>query len=176
MPASLCPVVAGTAHAAAMAAIQAQAMPDGEAWGEAAIAAQLTLPGTFGLVDPQGGMVLARVAADEAEILTLAVAPPARRQGRAAALLAAAEARAADAGARTMYLEVAEPNAPARALYARAGYGLAGRRRAYYRDGSDALLLSKGLGDPSRKLGALPQTPPGDFAPWTPTRGYTPTP
>ena len=59
-----------------------------EAWSAAAIAAQLALPGTFGLIDPAGGMVLARVAADEAEILALAVAPPARRQGRGAALLA----------------------------------------------------------------------------------------
>ena len=128
-----------------MAAVHAAAMPDGEAWGEAAIAAQLALPGTFGLIDPQGGMVLARVAADEAEILALAVAPPSRRRGIGAALLVAAEARAAAAGARTMYLEVAAPNQPARTLYDRAGYRLAGRRRAYYRDGSEALLLCKPL-------------------------------
>ena len=128
-----------------MAAVHAAAMPAGEVWDAAAIAGLLALPGTFGLIDPQGGMVLARVAADEAEILALAVAPPLRRQGSGAALLAAAEARAAQAGARTMYLEVAEPNQPARALYARAGYAIAGRRRGYYRDGSDALLLCKQL-------------------------------
>jgi ribosomal-protein-alanine N-acetyltransferase len=128
-----------------MAAVHAAAMPVGEAWSAAAIAAQLTLPGTFGLVDPEGGMVLARVAADEAEILALAVIPQARRQGRAAALLAAAEARAAAGGARAMYLEVADDNGAARALYARAGYSLAGQRRAYYRDGGDALVLRKPL-------------------------------
>ena len=139
------PLIAGKVHAAAMAAVHAAAMPDGEAWTAAAIAAQLALRGTFGLIDPAGGMVLARVAADEAEILALAVAPPARRRGAGAALLAAAEAHAAQAGARTMYLEVAEPNQPARALYGRAGYALAGRRRAYYRNGSDALLLCKPL-------------------------------
>ncbi len=138
-------IVAGIAHAGVMQAVHAAAMPDGEAWSEAAIAEQLVLPGNFGLIDPAGGMVLARVAADEAEILALAVDPPARRHGSGAALLAAAEACAAAAGARTMYLEVAAPNQPARALYARAGYGLAGRRRAYYRDGSDALLLRKPL-------------------------------
>ena len=131
-----------------MAAVHAAAMPDGETWGEAVIAAQLVLPGTFGLFDPDGGRVLARVAADEAEILALAVAPQARRHGSGAALLAAAEARAAQAGARTMYLEVAEPNQPARALYGRAGYLLAGRRRAYYADGSDALVLRKPLAQP----------------------------
>lgn len=139
------PLPAGIMHAAVMAAVHAAAMPDGEAWGEAAIAAQLALPGTFGLLDPEGGMVLARVAADEAEILALAVHPQARRRGRAAALLEAAEAAAAQAGAGTMYLEVAEANRPARGLYTRAGYLLAGRRRAYYRDGDDALLLRKPL-------------------------------
>jgi len=99
----------------------------------------------FGLIDPEGGMVLARVAADQAEILALAVIPAVRRQGRGAALLAAAEARAAAAGAAAMFLEVAEPNAPARSLYARAGYAPAGRRRAYYPDGADALVLRKSL-------------------------------
>jgi len=138
-------VVAGTGHAEAMAAVHATAVPDGEAWDAAAIAGQLALPGTFGLVDPEGGMVLARVAADEAEILALAVIPRARRQGRAAALLAAAEEQAAAGGARTMYLEVADHNGAARALYARAGYVPAGRRRGYYRDGSDALVLRKPL-------------------------------
>jgi ribosomal-protein-alanine N-acetyltransferase len=128
-----------------MAAVHAAAMPKGEAWDEAAIALALTLPGTFGLLDPRGGMVLARVAADEAEILALAVALPVRRQGCGAALLAAAEARAAGGGAGAMYLEVAENNAAARALYAGAGYTLVGRRRAYYRDGGDALVLRKAL-------------------------------
>jgi ribosomal-protein-alanine N-acetyltransferase len=138
-------VVAGAGHAEAMAAIHAAAVPDGEAWDAAAIAGQLALAGTFGLVDPEGAMVLARVAADEAEILALAVIPQARRQGRGAALLAAAEARAAAGGARTMYLEVADRNGGARALYARAGYVPAGRRRGYYRDGGDALVLRKPL-------------------------------
>ena len=126
-----------------MQTVHAAAMPEDEAWSAAAIAAQLAVPGNFGLIDPAGGMVLARVAADEAEILALAVAPPARRQGSGTALLLAAEALAAAAGARTMYLEVAAPNQPAGALYASCGYTLAGRRRAYYRDGSDALLLRK---------------------------------
>lgn len=128
-----------------MAAIHAAVMPDGEAWDAPAFAAQLALPHTFGLIDPEGGMVLARVAADEAEILALAVAPQARRRGRGTALLAAAEARAAADGARVMYLEVADHNDAARALYRRAGYVRAGLRRFYYRDGADALVLRKPL-------------------------------
>ncbi len=138
-------VVAGTAHAEAMAAVHAAAAPDGEGWDAAAIARQLALTGTFGLVDPGGGMVLARVAADEAEIMALAVIPEARRQGRGTALLAAAEERAGAGGALAMYLEVGEHNGAARALYARAGYVPVGRRRGYYRDGSDALVLKKPL-------------------------------
>ena len=105
------------------------------------MALQLGQPGAFGFFDVVGGMLLARVAADEAEILTLAVAPPARRQGRAAALLAAAAARARDAGARAMFLEVATDNAPALALYSTAGFVEVGRRRHYYKGGSDALVL-----------------------------------
>ena len=128
-----------------MAAIYAAVMPDGDAWDAAAIAAQLDLPGTFGLIDPEGGMVLARVAADEAEILGLAVVAEARRRGRGTALLAAAEAAAAAGGAAVMYLEVADHNAAARALYRRAGYVRSGLRRGYYHDGSDALVLRKPL-------------------------------
>ena len=51
---------------------------------------QLELPATFGLIHPLGGMILGRVAADEAEILTLAVAPAQRRRGIGSALLRAA--------------------------------------------------------------------------------------
>jgi ribosomal-protein-alanine N-acetyltransferase len=118
-------------------------MPRGEEWSAAAIADELSLPGVFGLIEAGGGMVLARVVADEAEILALAVASPARRAGRGAALLAAAEARAQEAGAARMFLEVAVGNTPARTLYGRAGYREVGRRPRYYPDGGDALLMVK---------------------------------
>jgi len=129
------------AHAAALAAIHAEAFPPRETWGEDAIALQLAMPGAFGLLHPRGGMILARVAADEAEVLTLAVAPEIRRQGVAAALLAGAMAAAREQAARTMVLEVAIGNAAARALYERAGFVEAGRRPRYYPDGGDALIL-----------------------------------
>ena len=66
---------AGPAEAAALAAIHHAAFPPGERWGADAMALQLALPGVFALLHPQGGMVMARLAADEAEILTLAVHP-----------------------------------------------------------------------------------------------------
>ncbi|MCW3474635.1 GNAT family N-acetyltransferase [Limobrevibacterium gyesilva] len=138
-------IAATPAHAEAMAEIHAASFPPGERWGIDAMALHLSLPGTFGMIDPQGGLVLARIAADEAEILTLAVAPPARRQGRARALLDAAAGRAAAAGARALYLEVSTANAPALALYAAAGFVEVGRRPRYYADGSDALVLRRGI-------------------------------
>ena len=134
-------VLATPAHAAALAAIHAAAFPPREAWGPDAIGLQIALPGTFGLVDDRGGMLLARLAADEGEILTLAVLPAARRQGIAAGLLHAAAQRVAASGGRALFLEVATGNAAARALYLAAGFTKVGRRRRYYPDGSDALVL-----------------------------------
>jgi ribosomal-protein-alanine N-acetyltransferase len=138
-------ILALPSHAEALAAIHRAAFPPAEQWHAAAISGQLMLPGGFALLDPAGGMVLARVAADEAEILALAVIPAQRRAGRGRALLLAAESHIASAGARVVFLEVSDVNAPARALYASAGYREVGRRRRYYADGSDALVLARPL-------------------------------
>jgi ribosomal-protein-alanine N-acetyltransferase len=134
-------VVATPAHAAALAAIHASAFPPREAWGEDAITIQLALPGAFGLIDDRGGMLLGRMAADEAEVLTLAVAPEARRQGIATLLLRAAKAHVGARGGTGVFLEVATGNAAALALYAREGFVEVGRRRRYYADSADALVL-----------------------------------
>ncbi len=99
------------------------------------------MPGTFAVLDPGGAMIMARVAADELEILTLGVSPVLRRRGRGRALLHDAARRGWDEGARTAFLEVAEANRPARRLYAGAGFGEVGRRRRYYPGGGDALVL-----------------------------------
>jgi ribosomal-protein-alanine N-acetyltransferase len=134
-------VAAGPAHPMALAAIHATAFPPSEAWSAAIMAAQLSLPGVFGLLDEQGGMILARTAADDADILTLAVAPAARRRGLGRALVAGAAREAATRGAARLVLEVSAANQPARALYTGAGFTQAGLRRRYYPDGSDALIL-----------------------------------
>jgi [ribosomal protein S18]-alanine N-acetyltransferase len=129
------------AHAAVLSAMHEAAFAPAEPWSAAFIATQLGLPGAFGLFDERGGFVLARVAADEAEILTLAVIPEARGAGIGKRLLAAAMKAAAAEGARTMFLEVGPGNEAALRLYASAGFSQAGRRRAYYPDRSDALLM-----------------------------------
>ncbi len=128
---------------AALAAIHAEAFD--APWDAASLTGLLASPGVFA-VEEADGFILIRVVADEAEILTLAVRPAARRSGLGARLVEAAMVRAAALGAERMFLEVAENNVAARALYTRAGFVEAGRRRGYYArtDGSreDALVLS----------------------------------
>lgn len=127
----------------ALAALHAEAFET--PWDAASLTALLDSPGVFAVEQPDG-FILIRVVADEAEILTLAVRPAARRSGLGGRLVEAAVVRAAALGAARMFLEVAEDNVAARALYARAGFVEAGRRRGYYArsDGSreDALILA----------------------------------
>ena len=85
------------------------------------------------------------VAADEAMIHNLAVAPEVRRRGLARRLLLLVLEIAAHHGARSAHLEVREGNAAARALYGSLGFREAGRRAGYYAAPSeDAVLLSRG--------------------------------
>jgi ribosomal-protein-alanine N-acetyltransferase len=137
---------AGPLHATVLSAIHARAFPDDECWDAHIIAGQLSQPGVFGLIDMRGGMILARLAADEAEVLTVAVVPERRQQGLGANLVNAAAEEARRRGAARLFLEVSTRNPAARGLYQRLGFIQVGRRRAYYADGSDALVLSKILG------------------------------
>lgn len=136
------------AAAARLAALHAAAFPT--SWDAAAFGALLEQEGVFALEEPDG-FVLMRVVADEAEVLTLAVRPAARRRGLGGRLVAAGAVVAASRGASRLFLEVAADNAAALALYARAGFVEAGRRPGYYaRSGGqrqDALLLALNLTD-----------------------------
>ncbi len=78
------------------------------------------------------GILLSRTVLDEAEILTVALAPSARGRGWSGLLLREHLAGLAAAGIRTVFLEVEEDNAPAIALYRRHGFTPIGRREAYY--------------------------------------------
>ncbi len=99
------------------------------------------------LVADADGFAVGRTIAGEAELLTLAVRPEARRRGAATRLLITFETEAAQRGARCVLLEVAENNAAARALYRSLGYGQAGQRPGYYRSRGappvSALILRK---------------------------------
>lgn len=79
------------------------------------------------------GFGLLRIAGPEAEVLTIAVAPECQRQGIGRLLMTEMEAIARAAGATDMFLEVAETNVAAAALYAGCGFVEAGYRRDYYR-------------------------------------------
>ena len=100
-------------------------------WSAAEIAKLMENQAVFAIVtataEPQG-FVMAWAAAGDAELLTVAVVPEARRKGVGAALVTAAGVTALVRGAASMHLEVAEDNAAARALYAQAWLRGGGRR------------------------------------------------
>ena len=115
-------------------------------WDESALKELLAGPGVFAFIAPSG-FVLARAAANEAEILTLAVKPSARGRGLGRALMLAAATRAATLGAESLFLEVGADNPAALALYNGLGFARVGARKGYYESGSqgDALVLKAAL-------------------------------
>ncbi|MEC9431336.1 MAG: GNAT family N-acetyltransferase [Pseudomonadota bacterium] len=154
-------------EAEAAAALHAAAFSGPDAigpWSADDILGFCASPGAFRLTapDPSGlaALLLGRVVGPEAELVTLATRPQARRRGLARALVRAFARRAAARGAETAFLEVAEPNAPARALYLAEGWGVVGRRRDYYRlrggGRADALVMSRDLRDISSEIAAAP--------------------
>jgi ribosomal-protein-alanine N-acetyltransferase len=98
---------------------------------------------------PLTGFLLSRKAADEAEILTIAVSPRQRRRGIGKELLRRQMRRLAESGVKRLFLEVAEDNAAARALYRSLGFREEGRRKGYYRraegPAANALVLALDL-------------------------------
>jgi ribosomal-protein-alanine N-acetyltransferase len=135
-----------------------------EAWSRADLSQLLAMPGAFGLVarcrerTPFGvdtlrsaGFALVRIVGDEAELLSIGVAPPFRRRGIATELLRASMDRCRKAGCSTMFLEVATDNEAAQRLYEAHGFRRVGVRPDYYRhaDGSrsHAYTMRCDLGD-----------------------------
>ena len=91
------------------------------------------------------GFIMAWLVADELHINNLAVAPEARRRGVAAALLEHTLQEARQRGAGWCQLEVRASNTPARDLYGRYGFMPLGKRKGYYQDGEDAVVMGKDL-------------------------------
>jgi ribosomal-protein-alanine N-acetyltransferase len=92
------------------------------------------------------GFILSRMAADEAEILSVAIAPARRGRGFARPLLNFHLRSLAGLGVRTVFLEVDEYNTPAHRLYSGAGFDEVGRREGYYEGGAGAFVLRRDLG------------------------------
>lgn len=95
------------------------------------------------------GFAVSRMAADEAEILSIAIDAGYRGRGLSRNFLLTHLGHLAGRGVRTVFLEVEENNQPARRLYERAGFGVVGRRERYYRQASgeqlNALLMRRDL-------------------------------
>jgi ribosomal-protein-alanine N-acetyltransferase len=122
-------------------------------WGEAEFETMLTERNTLVHRLRMGrkiiGFAVSRLAADEAEILSIAVAADHRGRGLSRNLLLTHLGHLAGRGVRTVFLEVEENNQPARRLYERAGFTVAGRRERYYWEANgeqlNALLMRRDL-------------------------------
>ncbi|RYH03836.1 GNAT family N-acetyltransferase [Salipiger sp. IMCC34102] len=125
-----------------LAQTHAAANSTDRAWSAEEFTALLSSPGAL-LAGDERAFALGRCIAGELEVLTVACHPDHRRQGLSRAAVAALIERA---GAERCFLEVAEDNVAARALYHALGFTQIGRRRAYYRRETgaaiDALVLS----------------------------------
>ena len=149
MPLEIVVGQASPSDAGIMAAIHAACFP--RPWDEAALARFAASGGNVlcllaHVVDSSSagspGFLIARKAADEAELLTLAVMPACRRFGLGRALLESAIATLHEAGAKTLFLEVEDANEAALGLYRALGAKPVGRRPRYYENGADAAIFS----------------------------------
>ncbi len=147
---------AGGLDAPVISALQNDVFPQ-ERWSESEVASLIAGPGAiaflatgrdFGEVMPLA-FALARIAADEAEILTLGVLADVRGKGLGRRLVEAVADTARAQGARRLHLEVAARNTAGRALYADLQFVEVGRRENYYDDHGerpdDAVLLARDL-------------------------------
>ena len=137
-------------RAAEIATLHARLFP--LAWDEAAVKALLEHPASTSLMaiagDPKAvtGFVIGQLAADEAEIISIGVAPDWQRQGLGKKLVEGLIRAVKRGEAHKLFLEVAEDNSAAKALYTSLGFKESGRRKGYYerqgRPAADALILA----------------------------------
>lgn len=131
--------------APAVACLEAACFPD--PWSEAVLAAAFVRPtfAAWGIDGPEGGLVAyvtLHLIGDELEILNIAVDPTRRGQGLGTRLLGCVLQQTDKMGMNRGYLEVRAGNEPAKRLYRRHGFAVAGRRERYYADsGEDALVM-----------------------------------
>ena len=139
---------ARTADAAAIAALHGVSFRRG--WGEDEILRLLLERDVVTQRMMAGGkligFIMSRLAAGEAEILSVAIASTWQSRGLSRQLLDLHLRRLAGLGIRAVYLEVGERNTPACRLYRRAGFREVGRRHGYYEDGATALVLRRDFG------------------------------
>ncbi len=127
-----------------------QESPEAAAWSQESLLQLASADPAAWVVELNGvlvGFLIGRIAADEFEILNMAVSQAHRRSGIGSRLLESALEFSRTVGSARAYLEVRASNGPALALYKRHGFTECGRRAEYYRDPlEDALLLCLRLG------------------------------
>ena len=159
MKAAFAVIPAGAEYAAVIAVSLAASMEP--SWSAAAVASYFEAPGSFAFlaatIEPGHekitqplGFVLCRQAGDSCDIAAMSVAPSVRRRGIGRALIEAACAEAAKRGVREVFLEVAESNAPARALYVAQHFREVAKRAGYYANAGadraeDAVVMRRDL-------------------------------
>ncbi len=119
-----------SSHAIEMARLHAQSFSSG--WPEADMVEHCESDIVLG-VGALDGFIIIRVSGDQAEILTILIDQKKRQRGLAGQLLSQGLAAAKDQGAEIIFLEVAEDNPAAIALYKTSGFEQFGKRPAYYR-------------------------------------------
>jgi ribosomal-protein-alanine N-acetyltransferase len=137
---------AGPADAVLFATLHALSFD--EPWSVGSFAVLLAQSGVAGWLwgEPPAGLLLVRAVADEAEILTIAVSPAARRQRGANMMIEAALDVLRQGLTRRLFLEVAADNTAALALYRSTGFSPCGRRPGYYAKGAtDAIIMEATL-------------------------------
>ena len=129
-----------------LAALHARA--SASPWSVESFASQLAQTGAL-FVHRSQAFAIGRAVLEEVELLQIATDPDYQRQGHGQRILSIFETQAKTRKCTRAFLEVAQSNTPAIALYTSAGWILDGRRKSYYRYASgareDALLMSKDL-------------------------------
>ena len=124
----------GVEDAAVLALLHAQCFQGG--WSEVECASIMASQGVFSWIAIYNtkpvGITMVRAVADESELITFAVMEEHRRQGIGRAMLTTAMIYLANQGIRQMFLEVAEHNHGAIALYKSFGFEQVGKRKGYY--------------------------------------------
>ena len=133
-------------HVSQIAQLEKQCFSD--PWSEKSIASELDNPLSLWLVAVEAGEVVGYVGSQtvlgETDMMNLAVAPEARRQGTGRALVLALVEALTEKGSRSLMLEVRVSNIPAQKLYESLGFSQVGRRPKYYSNPrEDALILRK---------------------------------
>lgn len=132
--------------APAMAMIHAACFTDAP-WDESAFRKLLSNEAAIPFMIWEGenamAMLLIQNVAGEGEIITLGVLPTEQRAGFGEAIVGFAHTELKKLGCKRVFLEVAASNMAARGLYKKLEYQVINKRKAYYPNGDDALMMEK---------------------------------